>query len=241
MAEDSSTAGLLASVVAREPSTAAPARSLLREEVYVRIRTWIVEGLLPPGTQLRDKDIAEALQVSRTPVREALRRLQDEQLVIAEASRWTKVAPVDTAQASRVYPIIWTLERLAVSLADEWGQDRIAALRLANDRVAAAVERREAEAASAADAEFHGLLAEAAGNQELSAILRDLRVQLRRLEIAYFGGTLTAERSVREHERIVAALESGDIETAGEEIERNWRVSLEWVSERQASAGRPMQ
>jgi DNA-binding GntR family transcriptional regulator len=46
---------------------------------------------------------------------------------------------------------------------------------------------------------------------------------------------------VREHERIVAALESGDIETAGEEIERNWRVSLEWVSERQPSAGRPMQ
>ena len=54
--------------------------------------------------------------------------------MVAEASRWTKVAPVDTEQANRVYPIIWTLERLAVSLAGEWKPDQIAGMRAANER-----------------------------------------------------------------------------------------------------------
>lgn len=237
MAEELSTAQVLAQAASLQPAAAAPTRSLLREEVYAQIRTWIVEGLLPPGMQLRDKELAETLRVSRTPVREALRRLQDEELVVAEASRWTKVAPVDTEQANRVYPIIWTLERLAVSLADGWDADRLTALRAANDRVAAALASRNAQAASEADAEFHGLLTDAARNRELSAILRELRVQLRRLEIAYFGGTVTAERSVQEHERIVAALEAGNVDMAGLEIERNWRVSLEWIHARQANDG----
>src|SRR5215204_409800 len=82
---------LLAHAVAQGAGAAStPKRSLLREEVYAQIRNWIVEGLLPADTRLRDLEIAEALGVSRTPVREAIRRLEDEGLVIAEASRWTR-------------------------------------------------------------------------------------------------------------------------------------------------------
>ena len=77
-------------------------RALLRDEVYTQIRTAIVEGQLAPGVRLRDKDLAENLGVSRMPVREAIRRLQDEGLVVAEASRWTKVAPIDTRVADEV-------------------------------------------------------------------------------------------------------------------------------------------
>lgn len=224
--------GLLAHAAAQQPSTAAPTRTLLREEVYARIRSWVVEGVLPPGTQLRDKEIAETLQVSRTPVREALRRLQDDGLVVAEASRWTKVAPLDTDQANRVYPIIWTLERLAVSLAGEWKPDRIAAMRAANDRLADALDQQDGRLASEADAHFHDLLAAGTGNRELAALLKDLRLRLRRLEIAYFGGSTTADRSVAEHELIVAALEAGDIEAAGRQVERNWRASLKRANDR---------
>jgi hypothetical protein len=64
----------------------------IARRVVLAYRMCIVRGVLAPGVRLRDQDIAQALGVSRTPVREAIRRLQDEGLVVAEASRWTKVA-----------------------------------------------------------------------------------------------------------------------------------------------------
>jgi DNA-binding GntR family transcriptional regulator len=227
---------LLARAVARRPPVFATGRPLLREEVYARVRDWIVEGLLPPETRLRDVDIAEALDVSRTPVREAIRRLEDEGLVVAEASRWTKVASVETETADRVYPIVWTLERLAVSLSGgHWDADRLAELRAANDRLAAAIADQDALKASDADTDFHRQLVAGAGNPELAAIIESLKVRLRRVEITYFGGTVTAEPSVSEHARAIAALEAGDLDLAAAEIEDNWRSSLARLHERRAS------
>ena len=89
---------LLADAMRHAPPVTAPARTLLREEIYARIREWIVEGVLPPDTRLRDTEIAEALAVSRMPVREALRRLEDEGLVVAglaDAIR-TPMGPLST-------------------------------------------------------------------------------------------------------------------------------------------------
>ena len=226
---------LLARAVARQPVADVPSgRALLREEVYARIHDWIVECVLPPETRLRDLEIAEALDVSRTPVREAIRRLQDEGLVVAEAHRWTKVAPLDAGLADRVYPIVWTNERLAVSLSGRWDAERIAALRAANDRLAVALANREALKASEADTDFHRQVIEAANNPELTAIIKDLKMRLRRVEIAYFGGTATADRSVMEHERVIAALEAGDLDAAASAIEDNWRAPLARLHERLA-------
>src|SRR6266536_1911170 len=201
---------------AREPASAAGHRLLLREDVYARLHAWIVNGLLPPGTVLRDKEIAEALQVSRTPVREAIRRLQDEGLVVAEASRWTKV------------------ERLAITLSGARAVPRLSALRAANARLAEALRERDPVRASQADTDFHHVILETAANPELASIVGDLKVAIRRLEVAFFGGTITGERSVEEHQRVIAALESGDLAVAGAEIERNWRISLDHLHQRQA-------
>ena len=74
--------------------------------MYDVLKGAIVQGVLHPDERLRDGEIAERREVSRMPVREALRRLADEGLVVAEASRWTKVAPIDVGAAERVYPII---------------------------------------------------------------------------------------------------------------------------------------
>ena len=135
---------LLADAMRHAPPVTAPARTLLREEIYARIREWIVEGVLPPDTRLRDTEIAEALAVSRMPVREALRRLEDEGLVVAEASRWTKVASLDTRAADHIYPIIWALERLAVQLGGTWSKERISEIRLANQHLARALAQEQA-------------------------------------------------------------------------------------------------
>jgi DNA-binding GntR family transcriptional regulator len=92
-------------------------RPAVKDEVYAALLEWIVDGTLGPGERVRDKELAEALGVSRTPVREALQRLEDAGLVETSASRWTRVASLDVAQAEQVYPVVWSLETLAVELA----------------------------------------------------------------------------------------------------------------------------
>jgi DNA-binding GntR family transcriptional regulator len=222
---------LLARAIAAEPPST-PTHVLLREEVYGRMQRWIVNGLLPPGIRLRGKEIAETMGLSRTPVREAIRRLEDEGLVVAEASRWTKVSPVDTEVADRLYPIIWALESLAIPMTGPWPADAIASLRETNNRLAAAIAANDAAVASDADTEFHRTIVEAAGNPEILTILDQLKVRMRRVEIAYFDGTTTAERSVVEHERVLKALESGALPTAAAAMESNWRASLDRLRER---------
>ena len=185
------------------------------------MRDAIIEGRLTPGERLRDADIAEVLEVSRMPVREALRRLADDGLVIAEASRWTKVAPLDFEAAARVYPIIWTLECLALRSVESWKPDQLAAMREANDALAAALADGDPVAASLADGDFHGVVLDAAGNPELSAIVAEMKSRIRRIEVGYFGGSVMAGESCREHESVVAGLESGEFDTALASLELN--------------------
>lgn len=214
-------------------------RRLLREQVYATLREWIIEGTLQPGEQLRDYELAGRLRVSRTPVREALRRLEDEGLVQAAAQRWTRVAPLDPAEAQRLYPIIWTLEGLAVRLAlPTLAAGDIAAMKEANRRLAEALAQGDAVAASAADRDFHSTFVARAGNPELADILEGLKVKLRRLETAYFGSSLAGERSVSEHEEIIGAFDRRDAEAAVAAVVTNWQKSLERMADHATSRRR---
>lgn len=203
-------------------------RPLVRERVYVTLRDWIVEGALKPNEKMRDADLAVRLGVSRTPVREALQRLEDEGLVRTAPNRWTRVSPSDVGDARRLYPLIWSLEALAVRSAgahvDRTDLHEMAA---SNQRLARALKEKDAVTASAADHDFHFVLIRRSENPELIKILEDLKVKLRRLEVAYFQGRIVAERSVTEHKSILNALKKRDIESAAECVEANWRNSLE--------------
>ena len=70
-------------------------RTFVRKEAYVKLRNWILDGTLAPGAKLRDKELAEQLGVSRTPIREALLRLEDEGFVKAKPNRSTHVSSID--------------------------------------------------------------------------------------------------------------------------------------------------
>ncbi len=201
-------------------------RSLARDEVYQALRRWIVDGTLRPGERIHDHNLAAHLGVSRTPVREALRRLEDEGLVETATNRWTRVAPVKVADAHNIYPLYWTLEPLAIRLAgarlDPAACD---ALEAANARIGAAFRAGAPDAAARADAEFHGVILVRSGNPELVAIDDGLRVKLGRIGVAYFNGSVVAEHSVDEHAAIVAALRAGDHGGAARASEAHWRAS----------------
>ncbi|HEU5347822.1 MAG TPA: GntR family transcriptional regulator, partial [Ktedonobacterales bacterium] len=113
-------------------------RRCLSDDAYAQLREWIIDGTLAPGEALRDEALAEALGMSRTPVRDALQRLENEGLVITSSTRRTSVSPVTLKQARDIYPITVALETLALRLAlPSIDEAALAAMRTAKAELAA--------------------------------------------------------------------------------------------------------
>lgn len=197
----------------------------LRERVYRALRDALVAGELAPGERLRDQELAARLGVSRTPVREALQRLEDEGLVETAPRALTRVAPLDAVAARESFPVVAALHALGarhgvarLSAAD------IAEMRAANEELAgaiAALDPATVRCAIAADDRFHGVLLRAAGNGEITRALERLTPKVRRLEYAQFG-SLAGRKSVQQHNAIIAACERGDSDLAARLVEENW-------------------
>ncbi len=203
-------------------------RTLAREEVYRRLRAWIIEGRLQPGELLRDQDIAATVGVSRTPVREALRRLEDEGLVETALNRWTRVAPIDVDKAAEIYAIIEAIELFALETAiDRLTPQDLSRMREANQAMRQAAEQQNPAAAVLADEGFHEVWIERANNGELNVLLGQLRTKLRRVELAYFDAAARALPSFREHAAIIQALSRGSKAAVRQAVIRNWRGSAE--------------
>jgi DNA-binding GntR family transcriptional regulator len=206
-------------------------RQPMRNQAYVKIREWIISGALAANEQLRDSELALRLGVSRTPVREALQRLEDEGLVQTTPNRWTRVSPIEVSDARRLYPVICALECVAIRASGT----RLSAATLkemadANDRLIRALRRRDPVAASLADCDFHFVPVRESHNPELISVLQDLKVKLRRLEVTYFDRGAIAKRSTVEHKHILAALRRKAIKAAAARIEANWRNSLKRIT-----------
>ncbi|MCS7068577.1 MAG: GntR family transcriptional regulator [Meiothermus sp.] len=205
------------------PSTATLERPILRESVYERLRDWIVTGVLEPGEQLRDQELALRLGVSRTPVREALRRLEDEGLVETAKNRWTRVRPVELDETRQIYPIILALEQLALELAlPRLREADLKALQRYNRRFAQAIAGGDAALAAEMDIAFHGVLVERSENPELIGILRSLKHKYRRLEQLFFGHAALGRDSPRQHQQLIEALSRRDLAAAQRILKQNW-------------------
>src|SRR4051794_28317614 len=87
----------------------ASGRTLLRDAAYVRLRDAILDGTLAPGEQLRDAELVAWLGLSRTPIREALARLEQQGLVESAPNRWTRVAPIDRDDARDAFEVVAAL------------------------------------------------------------------------------------------------------------------------------------
>ncbi|WP_419176173.1 GntR family transcriptional regulator [Desulfosediminicola sp.] len=202
-------------------------RFSMREEVYNTLLKWIMEGVLRPGEKILDKDLAERLGVSRTPVREALRRLEDKELIESAANRWTRVARISLKEPEKFYPIIWTLEELAVSecidLLDDEDFHQMEAI---NRSIQKATKNNDPVKASWADVEFHQVYIAKSANDYLISILRDLKIKFRRIEVCYFDGTKSSDESFMEHNQILGALRNRNLAETQHLIRTNWQNSL---------------
>ena len=202
--------------------TAELSRTSARERIYEELKRWIVEGVLDPDEQLKDVELATIFGVSRTPVREALRQLEDERLVTTARNRWTKVAPLDLKEPSRLVPILSALETLALRSGWPLSEEVVAQMERCNAELAKAVERRRTKEALAADLEFHGAFDATSDNDDLMDMLARLRDRMRRVDLAYWARPGLARDSVSEHEKILAAIRGGDLEDAVAALEDHW-------------------
>jgi DNA-binding GntR family transcriptional regulator len=181
------------------------------DQVYSAIRERIASGSLPRGARVHQEDLAEELGVSRTPVREALRRLAAEGLVEMRTNRGARVADVDQVGMRVSYEARTVIEP---------GAARLAAARrlqepLARMRAAVAAQRRSlrnVQRSFEANRDFHLALATASGNEFLVQFAERLWVA-RIGETIYERQVQTQARmllDVREHEQIIEAIEAGD-------------------------------
>ena len=198
------------------------ARTLLRDEAYARLRDAILDGTLAPGEQLKDAELAEWLGLSRTPIREAVARLEEYGLVETKPNSYTRVAPLSARDARDAFTVYAALEALAASLGvPRLTVDDLETMRAANRDFAEALDAADLDAAIAADDRFHGVLVQAAANREIVRSLARLLPKIRRLERARFG-SLAGRRSVEQHERIIVLCAGGDAERAAEAVRENW-------------------
>ncbi len=203
-------------------------RTFIRDNVYTSLRGWIVDGVLEPGEKLKDKELAAQMGVSRTPIREALRRLEDEGLVETAANRWTRVALATLQDAEEIYPIIQKLEELALTLAfPKISTQHIQRMQIANNELKAALKSNSPHAAMLADSTFHKTLTDVASNAELSNILEQLKAKYQRIELAYFSKANLLLASFEEHQILTSALKNKDFDAANQALINNWQTSIE--------------
>lgn len=203
------------------------------EQVYVRLRDLIVQGLLSPGSRIIETEIATRLGVSRTPVREALQRLQQEGFVNgtpgAQQSRLT-VAPLTRADVHELLNVVGALEGLgayeAASLEEPRRRALAAELREINTEFHKAGRRTPAEHSALYDADdrFHRRIVEASAGPRLLALHDSVKPQAERY-IRMYISMLTSDiaSSVAEHESITTAIEEGRSQGAQDAVALNWR------------------
>jgi len=197
-------------------------RASARERIYETLKTWIVEGVLDPEEQLRDVDLAERFGTSRTPVREALRQLEDERLVETARNRWTRVAPLDLDEPVRIVPILAVLEGLALRLAWPVDEEAVKQMERTNAELGRAVERRRAKDALGADRRFHGVIDAASANPDLVALLARHRDRMRRIDLVYWARPALARDSVAEHAAILESVRERELEEAQRRLDQHW-------------------
>jgi DNA-binding GntR family transcriptional regulator len=187
----------------------------LREIVFEGLREAIISGRLAPGERLMETQLAEEMGVSRTPVREAIRKLELEGFVVMMPRKGAYVAGLSLKEISDVFEIRGALEELAAELAAERITDEeleeLEALLL---EIGRRMEKNDLDAVVKADVEFHDVLFRGARNTRLSQMVSYLREQIHRYRTTSLSYPGRMKKALEEHRKIVQALSQRDPDLA---------------------------
>ncbi len=210
-------------------------------EVYRKLRELIVRGRLAPGARITETDAATRLGVSRTPIRAALQRLQQEGYVaVSDAGRRARplVAPLTREDASELFHIVGEIEglagRYAAALNPKLRSRLVEELKAVNGQLnqAAAAKRRDSNLIFDLDEEFHRRYVEAAAGARLLALHQAIKPQAERYARVYVNALVEEiHTSVEEHAGIIRAIQSADMDAAQRAVLTNWRNAAARLSQ----------
>lgn len=192
----------------------------LRDVVFQTLRQAILRGNLNPGERLMEIHLAQKLGVSRTPVREAIRMLELEGLVLMIPRKGAVVAEITVSDLEDVLEVRTALEELAVRKAcQKITEEELEALKIAEEKFNKSIKSDDLLVCAQADVEFHEIICEATRNKRLSQILNNIREQMYRYRLEHLKDKSSHSSLVKEHAAIRQALEERSEEMASAAVQ----------------------
>ena len=214
-------------------------RHTLRAQVRDELIQWLADGRLPPGTRLEETRVSRALGVSRTPLREALTGLVEDGLVESVPNRGFRVPALSLAVVQDVYPMLGSLEGLALRLSGHGARAIVGKLEELSARMNA--DHLTARQRYQLDRAWHETLTERNPNTALAAELDRLRQRVRHYGAAWEQGAPGVTAAQAEYAGITEQIAGGALDVAAERLLAHWmrgiRVVAEWLASEAAAEG----
>lgn len=187
----------------------------LREVIFNTLREAIIAGELIPGERLMEVQLAKKMGVSRTPVREAIRKLELEGLVDMMPRKGAHVAELSVKDIMDVLEVRATLDGLATSLAAaRMTEDELKNLKHVYSQFVTYMEKENLQGAIKKDVEFHEIIYHSSRNDKLIQISNNLREQIQRFRVIYLKDNSSPKELIKEHFEIYEALAARNAELA---------------------------
>ncbi|ARO64264.1 Transcriptional regulator GntR [Bacillus cereus] len=200
-----------------------PGRVSAKSLVLNQLQNWIIEGVLKPNEKINDGELAEALGVSRTPVREALQILEAFWISGNGTRAKTKIAPIKLDDVSIIYETMAGLHSIIgkQALQNITNAD-IQLLSEINEHFQQSIEKKNAKQALELDIQFHNTISSIAKNQYIEPFLENMQLHVLRLEYLFFQNFVPASQSIEEHHSIIQALQKQDEKQMEQIMTQNW-------------------
>ena len=189
----------------------------LRGVVFNTLRKAILRGELKPGERLMEIQLANKLGVSRTPIREAIRKLELEGLVLMIPRKGAEVAQITEKNMQDVLEVRKALEELSVQLACERiTPEQVEEMKMAAEDFRKVLKSGDVTKIAEADVKFHDIIFAATNNQRLITLLNNLREQMYRFRVEYLKQKECYPQLLEEHDKLIALISGGEVEEACE-------------------------
>ena len=187
----------------------------LRESIYEELKNQILRGLIEPGTRLMEIDLSKKMGASRTPIREAIKMLADDDLVTIEPNKGATVSKVAVRDLLEILEIRECLDgETAYHAANRITEEMLEKLREAMHAYERAAEKKDKIEMVNCDTDFHRVMVDATENKVMVKIAHEMRELVLRFRYLYYGDFKRSMHVAIEHRAIFDAIERGEAEEA---------------------------
>jgi len=216
---------------------------LLSEDIAESIKTAIIKGKFKPGEKISEGELAESMGISRTPLREAFRKLENEGFIKIIPRKGAVVANLDADEAIDLYEIKSTLEGLAARLAARNMKEKdIGKLEKINEELRELIDQNDLESFYRVHTRFHGGFVKLCGNKRLIQMISNLNDHFNRFGIISLTLPGQFEKAIEQHAQIIEAFKSGDQNLVEKKVKTNvmtgGRVLVEHLTRLQDEMGK---